>query len=120
MKKALATSISAFLVIAFGVVAMASGPADAKKRDVTFNRDVAPIFFNNCVQCHRPGEIAPMSLLSYKDARPWARSIREKVATGVMPPWHADPHYGNFANDRRLSEKDINTITAWVDQGAKE
>ncbi len=120
MKKALATSISAFLVIAFGVVAMASGPADAKKRDVTFNRDVAPIFFNNCVQCHRPGEIAPMSLMSYKDARPWARSIKEKVATGVMPPWHADPHYGNFANDRRLSEKDINTITAWVDQGAKE
>ena len=120
MKKALATSISAFLVIAFGVVAIASGPADAKKSDVTFNRDVAPIFFNNCVQCHRPGEIAPMSLMSYKDARPWARSIKEKVATGVMPPWHADPHYGSFANDRRLSEKDINTIATWVDQGAKE
>jgi mono/diheme cytochrome c family protein len=120
MKKALATSISAFVVIAFGVVAIASGPADAKKSDVTFNRDVAPIFFNNCVQCHRPGEIAPMSLMSYTDARPWARSIKEKVATGVMPPWHADPHYGSFANDRRLSERDIGTITAWVDQGAKE
>jgi mono/diheme cytochrome c family protein len=120
MKKALATSIPAFLVIAFCVVALASGPPTAKKSDVTFNKDVAPIFFNNCVQCHRPGEIAPMSLMSYTEARPWARSIKEKVATGVMPPWHADPHYGSFANDRRLSGKDINTITAWVDQGAKE
>jgi hypothetical protein len=120
MKKALATSIPVFLVIAFCVVALASGPGGAKKSDVTFNKDVAPIFFNNCVQCHRPGEIAPMSLMSYKDARPWARSIKEKVATGVMPPWHADPHYGSFANDRRLSENDINTIATWVDQGAKE
>jgi hypothetical protein len=61
-----------------------------------------------------------MSLLSYKDSRPWAKSIKEKVATGVMPPWHADPHYGTFENDRRLSQKDIDTIVAWVDQGAKE
>ena len=61
-----------------------------------------------------------MSLVSFKDARPWARSIKEKVVTGVMPPWHADPHFGEFANDRRLSDKDIETVTAWVDQGAKE
>ena len=118
MKRALSTSVAAIFVAAFCVVATASGPADAKK--VTFTKDVAPIFFNNCVQCHRPGEIAPMSLLSYKDARPWARSIKEKVTIGVMPPWHADPHIGEFANDRRLSQKQIETISTWVDQGAPE
>jgi mono/diheme cytochrome c family protein len=121
MKKALSTSIAAVVVAAFCIVAMAAGPADANKGNkVTFNKDIAPIFFNNCVQCHRPGEIAPMSLVSFKEARPWARSIKEKVATGVMPPWHADPHYGEFRNDRRLSQKDIDTIVAWVDQGANE
>jgi len=118
MKRALSTSIAAAFVAAFCVVATASGPAGAKK--VTFTKDVAPIFFNNCVQCHRPGEIAPMSLLSYKDARPWARSIKEKVTIGVMPPWHADPHIGEFANDRRLSQQQIETISTWVDQGAPE
>jgi mono/diheme cytochrome c family protein len=118
MKRALSTSVAAIFVGAFCVVATASGPADAKK--VTFTKDVAPIFFNNCVQCHRPGEIAPMSLLSYKDARPWARSIKEKVTIGVMPPWHADPHIGEFANDRRLSQQQIETISTWVDQGAPE
>jgi hypothetical protein len=61
-----------------------------------------------------------MSLLSYKDARPWARSIKEKVATKQMPPWHADPHYGEFSNDRRLNQSQIDAITSWVDQGAKE
>jgi mono/diheme cytochrome c family protein len=120
MRKALSTSIAALVVAAFCIVAMAAGPGDANKGKVTFNKDIAPIFFNNCVQCHRSGEIAPMSLVSFKDSRPWARSIKEKVVTGVMPPWHADPHYGEFSNDRRLSQKDIDTIVAWVDQGANE
>ncbi len=119
MKRTLGISITALLLGAFCAVAIASGP-EVKEGNVTFAKDVAPIFNNNCVGCHRPGEIAPMSLLSYKDARPWAKSIKEKVATGVMPPWHADPHYGAFENDRRLSQKDIDTIVAWVDQGAKE
>src|SRR5262249_8071627 len=70
---------------------------------VTFSKEVAPIFFQKCAYCHRPGEIAPMSLLTYKDARPWAKSIREKVVDGSMPPWHADMRYGSFKNDRRLS-----------------
>lgn len=86
----------------------------------TFSKDVAPIFFNNCVSCHREGEIAPMSLLTYKQVRPWSRSIREKVLERSMPPWHADPHYGKFKNDRSLSEKEIKTIVAWVDGGARE
>ena len=86
----------------------------------TFSKDVAPIFYNKCVSCHREGEIAPMSLLTYKQARPWARSIREKVLDRTMPPWHADPTYGEFRNERSLSKHEIETITAWVDGGAKE
>jgi hypothetical protein len=87
---------------------------------LTFNRDVAPIIYRNCVSCHRPGEIAPMSLLTYKEVRPWAKAIRAKVLAREMPPWHADPQYGQWANDRRLASKDIDTIVAWIDQGAKE
>src|SRR5438874_999147 len=86
----------------------------------TFNRDVAPILYKNCVSCHRPGEIAPMSLMDYKSARPWAKSIRSAVLTGKMPPWFADPKYGHFSNDSRLSDRDTATIRAWVDGGAVE
>ncbi len=95
----------------------ANGP---KLKNVTFNRDVAPIFYRECVQCHRTNDLAPMSLLSYKDARPWAKSIREKVVAKQMPPWHADTHFGEFSNDRRLTLAEIDTIAAWVDQGAPE
>ena len=87
---------------------------------VTFSKDVAPIFYKNCAECHRPGETAPFSALTYKDVRPWAKSIREKVLDRTMPPWHADPHVGEWANDRRLSKQEIDTVIAWVDQGAKE
>jgi hypothetical protein len=87
---------------------------------VTFNKDVLPILEKRCQDCHRPGESAPMSLLDYKDARPWAKSIRQAVLTKKMPPWFADPHYGKFANDRSLSQAEIDTIVAWVDGGASE
>ncbi|HEV8482639.1 MAG TPA: thiol-disulfide isomerase [Blastocatellia bacterium] len=97
------------------------GKADSKRAvGVTFNRDVAPIVFQNCAGCHRPGQVAPMSLLSYKEVRPWARSIREKVVSREMPPWLADPRYGEYLNDCRLSQKDIDTIVAWADGGAME
>ncbi|MBI3651159.1 MAG: thiol-disulfide isomerase [Acidobacteria bacterium] len=89
-------------------------------KNVTFNKDVAKILYKNCVVCHRADDMAPMSLMSYKEARPWARSIKERVVKKEMPPWHADPKHGEFANDRRLTQDDINTIVAWVDQGAKE
>ncbi len=88
--------------------------------EVTFNKNAAPIFYKHCAECHRPGETAPFSVLTYKDVRPWAKSIREKVAGREMPPWHADPHIGKWANDRRLSQAEIETIVAWVNQGAKE
>ena len=85
----------------------------------TFTKDVAPILFDNCAICHRPGEVAPMSLLSYTDARPWSWAIKEKVVAREMPPWHADPTASlEFGNDRRLTEAQIDTIVAWVDAGA--
>ena len=87
---------------------------------VTFTKDVAPIIQKNCQMCHRPGEVAPMAFMSYKEVRPWARSIREQVVSRVMPPWFADPKHGEFANNARLSQKDIDTIVAWVEGGAKE
>src|SRR5262245_34306914 len=86
----------------------------------TFSKDVAPILYKNCTNCHRPGEIAPMSLLTYKDARPWARAIREEVSLGKMPPWHADPAHGEFSNDRRLTDADKETIVKWVNAGSLE
>jgi hypothetical protein len=86
----------------------------------TFNRDVAPILYRRCASCHRPNDIAPMSLLDYKSARPWAKAIREAVLARKMPPWFADPHWGSFANDARLSANEIETIKTWVDQGGQE
>ncbi len=95
----------------FGLAAVAfaltmAGPR-AETKDVTFARDVAPIVYENCVYCHRPGEVAPFSLLTYKDARPWARSIKQKVSGKQMPPWKADPHFGEFQNAKILSDRDI-------------
>lgn len=107
------------LVSAFFLAPQRSG-ATGKTTALTFTRDVAPIMQKNCMVCHRPGEIAPMSLLSYKEVRPWAKSIREAVTSRRMPPWLADQKYGEFSNDCRLSAKEIETITAWVDGGAKE
>jgi len=84
----------------------------------TFSRDVAPILYKNCVGCHRQGEIAPMSLLTYEEVRPWARSIREQVAQRTMPPWHAAAPKGAFSNDRRLSDEERDTLIRWADAGA--
>lgn len=83
----------------------------------TYYKDVAPIFNTNCVVCHRPGEAVPMSLMSYDQVRPWAKSIQKMVDTRQMPPWHADPSIGVWENDRRLSDRDLTTIVRWVDQG---
>jgi mono/diheme cytochrome c family protein len=85
---------------------------------VTFTKDVAPILYKSCAECHRAGEIAPMSLMSYQEVRPWAKSIRERIVEGSMPPWSADPKHGHWANDPRLSQKEIDTIVAWVNGGA--
>ena len=108
----------------FGIIVSPEGSAanegDNTTESITFTKDVAPILMKNCVSCHRPGEVAPMSLLTYKEVRPWARSIREVVAERRMPPWFADPKYGEFSNDCRLSEDEIKKIGSWVDGGSKE
>ena len=118
-----------FGVILVGSLAAAAGrleaqapppPAPPTSGQPTFSKDVAPILYKNCTNCHRPGEIAPMSLLTYKDARPWARAIRDNVTNGVMPPWHADPAHGKWANDRSLSAAEKDTISRWVAAGAPE
>jgi hypothetical protein len=107
-------------VVSAAVLGAAANPAGAQTTPVTFSKDVAPILFNRCVSCHRPGEVAPMSLLTYKDARPWARAIKSKVVSREMPPWHADRSVNTFSNDPSLSDREIATIAAWVDQGAPE
>src|SRR5581483_8815705 len=85
----------------------------------TFAKDVAPIMFDKCASCHRPGEVAPMSFLSYEDVRPWVRVIKNKVVAREMPPWGADPEHSlKMRNDRSLSKDQIETIVRWVDAGA--
>jgi hypothetical protein len=111
MPRSFAVTMAACAVAAVGTAATPS---------VTFNKDVLPILQNRCQECHRPGEIGPMPLLTYQDARPWAKSIRQAVVTKKMPPWFADPHYGKFSNDRSLTQSEIDTLVAWVDAGAPE
>jgi mono/diheme cytochrome c family protein len=94
------------------------GVARAADTPVTFTKDVAPILYKSCVECHRPTMFAPMSLMTYDDARPYARSIKQRVVSRIMPPWGADPAHGEFKNDPRLSQAEIDTIAAWVDGGA--
>lgn len=86
----------------------------------TYHKDVAPILMEKCQGCHRPGEIAPMTFMSYKEVRPWAKAIKTAVASKKMPPWFADSRFGHFANDWSLNAEQIATITSWVDGGAAE
>ena len=104
-------SVSVFLGLSVAGLTAAESP--------TFTKDVAPIIFDNCVTCHRPNHIAPMSLGSYEEARPWARSIKDVVVSRVMPPWGADPANSlKFSNERSLDQDEIDTIVAWVDAGS--
>jgi hypothetical protein len=111
------------LMAAGGLLAV-PGVAGAQNlaRAVTFTKDVAPIFQAKCQSCHEPGSIAPMSLATYKESRPWARSIRARVMERQMPPWHIDRSVGvqKFKNDMSLTDEQIATIVDWVDQGAPE
>ena len=106
----------AVLVLVTGISAAVILPAQASKP--TFTRDVAPVLQKNCQGCHRPGQAAPFSLLTYEQARPWAKAIKEAVLQKKMPPWFADPQFGKFSNDASLSQADIKTLVGWVDSGA--
>src|ERR1700712_4263623 len=101
------------LVLVMGICTVIGVPAQ-----MTFTRDVAPILQLRCQTCHRPGEAAPFSLLTYEQARPWAKAIKYAVLEKKMPPWFADPQFGKFSNNAAMSEGDINKLTAWVDAGA--
>jgi Cytochrome c len=103
-----------------GLLALAVTALGADPVSPTFYKDVLPILQKNCQACHRPGEAGPMPLLTFEQVRPWAKSIKAAVAARKMPPWFADPAYGHFSNDRRLSEAEIAKIAAWVDAGAVE
>src|ERR1017187_5361785 len=111
-----------FLMLRTGLFYFAAAPAPvaAPAQEITFHKDIEPIIQERCQGCHRPGEAAPMSLLSYQEARPWAKAIREAVLIRKMPPWFADPAHGNFANDGRMPQAEIDRIVAWADGGAKE
>src|SRR5437660_9962580 len=107
------------LILAALAVA-ATVQATDQSSPVTFTKDVLPILQKNCQTCHRPGQVAPMSLLSYKDTRPWAKAIKTAVTMRKMPPWFADPKYGHFTNDSSLKQSEIDTLAKRADSGAAE
>src|SRR5580700_9687400 len=105
------------------IIAAAAAPAQDSAQDlnkVTFHKQVEPILQRNCQSCHRPGQVAPMSFLTYQSVRPWARAIKAAVALRKMPPWFADPRYGPYLNDRSLKQSEIDTLVKWADSGAPE
>lgn len=107
------------------IIALSAGFQTAAQERPTFYKDVLPILQENCQECHRPagsnfgGMVAPMSLMTYQEVRPWAKAIAKQVQDGSMPPWHADPaHVGQFSNERSLTKEEIETIHQWVKTGA--
>jgi hypothetical protein len=117
--------VQAAIVATLGVglvLTMTAMAADNPVRQVTFSKDVAPIFQAKCQECHQPNSIAPMSLITFQEARPWARSIKERVAARQMPPWHIDRSVGvqKFKNDMSLTDQQVDTIVGWVDGGAPQ
>ena len=103
-------------------LAAATAVRAADNATPTFSKDVAPIFYRSCVNCHRPGQIAPMSLLTFESARPWARSIKDRVMRREMPPWHIDQTVGitEYKDDPSLSDDQVRTVVRWVDGGAPQ
>jgi hypothetical protein len=111
-----------FCMCALGALFALAGVSLAADKPVTFTKDVAPIFEEKCQECHRPGSLAPMSLVTYEETRPWAKSIKLRVMTRQMPPWHIDKTVGvrEFKNDMSLSDEQIATIVRWVDAGSPQ
>lgn len=103
------------------LVGRSKSPVEVKpEQAISYTKHVAPIIQKHCQACHRAGEVGPFKLMNYKDAAAWADNIKEVVTEGRMPPWHADPKVGHFANDRRLSDTDKATLLAWIDQGCNK
>ena len=109
------------VAVVVGLVPMSfGGGPEIAQEPVTFAKDVAPILQAKCEECHRNGAMAPMSLVTYEETRPWAQSIKERILTRSMPPWHLDKTVGiqEFQNDMSLSDEQISTVVRWVDSGA--
>lgn len=115
MRARSALGIGCLTLAMFGVTGAAQAPSSSAAP--TFSKDVAPIIYKNCASCHRPGEMGPMPLLTYDQVRPYARAIRAKVTSGVMPPWHAEAPAGTFRNERRLTDAEREIVSKWVAAG---
>jgi hypothetical protein len=111
--------VSILLAATLGFAASALGQEPGNPPP-TFTKDVAPILQKHCQTCHRPGEAAPFSMLTYEDTRPWAATIKMVVTQKIMPPWYADPKYGHFSNERSLSADEVRTLVAWVNGGSQK
>jgi len=109
---------TALLLAAIGLIGSTAAFSGNTTTAPTFTKDVAPILYSRCVECHRQGEIAPMQFVTYEQVRPWAAAIKQSVLQRKMPPWFADPHVGEFRNDRKLSDEQINKLVAWANGGA--
>src|SRR5579862_4453429 len=108
------------IMFAIVIVGVAFAETASSSESPTFNKDVLPILQKNCQTCHRPGQVAPMSFLTYKDVRPWAKAMKTAVLSKKMPPWFADPQYGPYLNDRTLKQNEIDTLVNWADNGVLE
>src|SRR6266568_4989308 len=120
-RRARNVAVGIYVLSAALVVPWSAAAADAAKTP-TFTRDIAPIFQDKCEACHRPDSIAPMSLMTFTEARPWARSIKARVSDRQMPPWQIDRTVGiqKFKNDRSLTDDQVDTIVRWIDAGAPQ
>lgn len=110
--------VGVLLGVAGALLAVAGALTAATVERPTFTKHIAPILYARCAQCHRAGDIAPMPLLTYEQVRPWAAAIKQSVSLRKMPPWFADPQFGKFRNDRRLTDDQIATVVAWVNAGS--
>src|SRR5947199_8657861 len=115
-----ATQCVVLMLVVVMMLPTVAAAQDSEKTQITFTRDIAPIFQEKCQSCHRDGSIAPMSLVTYEETRPWAAAIKSRVSARQMPPWHIDKHVGiqDFKNDRSLSDAQDDTIVRWIDAGS--
>ncbi len=121
MSRARSSVLSAVVLAAGAAVAIGHAQSTPPAAQVpTFSRDVAPILYSQCVTCHRAGEMAPMSLVTYAEARPWAQAIARQTGNGSMPPWHAEGEDGTFANERKLSAVQKDVLARWAAGGAPQ
>src|SRR5215469_15346579 len=117
---ALASGGERMRLFLLGLACVGGATAAGADSPATFDKDVLPVLQKNCQSCHRLGEVAPMSFMTYQDTRPWAKAIKAAVLSKKMPPWFADPKFGHFQNERRLTEAEVNALVNWADGGAPE